>query len=181
MDFFCKHTIVIPRLPWLFTIAKAVSSMVVLVNLETSNTVDSFIFGMSAFACQYMAIELVRYSDGWWRTWCQLVDMTQRLLFSSILLCNYTCHEDAYLEFFHVIELLEPAVFKAHNVSNLICKLRSMKSWIHTCLFFKAIITSANEVFRDQESDIAVGISQDWTSSWDIVKWDVIFKQNASS
>jgi len=181
MDFLCKHTIVIPRLPCLFTIAKTVSSMVVLVNLETPNTIDSFIFGMSAFACKSIAIELVWYSDGWRRTWCPMVHMMRRLQFCSILLCQYTCHEDAYLESFHVIGVFEPAVLEAHHVSNRICKPRSMKSWTLTFSFFNDIITSSKEVFIDQESDITVGISQQRNSSWDTVKWDVIFKQNTSS
>ena len=42
LNFLCKLTIVIPRLPCLFKMAKAVSSTVVLVNSVTSDSVNSF-------------------------------------------------------------------------------------------------------------------------------------------
>jgi len=44
--FLCILTIVIPRLPCLFKMAKAVSSTVVLVNSETSVSDNSFDFAM---------------------------------------------------------------------------------------------------------------------------------------
>jgi len=45
-NFFSKLTIVIPRVPCLFRIAKAVSSTVKLVNSVTSDSVNSFNFAM---------------------------------------------------------------------------------------------------------------------------------------
>ena len=42
----CEHTIVIPRLPCLFRLANAVSFTVELVNLVTSDSVNSFNFAM---------------------------------------------------------------------------------------------------------------------------------------
>jgi len=46
LNFLCKLTIVIPRLPCLFKMAKAVSSTVVLVNSVNSESVNSFNFAM---------------------------------------------------------------------------------------------------------------------------------------
>jgi len=46
MIFLCRHTIVIPRLPCLIKMAKAVSSTVELVNSVTSDTVNSFNLAM---------------------------------------------------------------------------------------------------------------------------------------
>jgi hypothetical protein len=46
MNFFCDHTILIPQLPGLFNMANGISSMVVLVNSETSYSVSSFNLSM---------------------------------------------------------------------------------------------------------------------------------------
>jgi hypothetical protein len=46
LNFLCKLTIVIPRLPCLFKMAKAVASTVVLVNSGNSDSVYSFDFAM---------------------------------------------------------------------------------------------------------------------------------------
>jgi hypothetical protein len=66
--FLCKHTIIIPRLHYLFKMAKAVSSNVDLVNSVTSVSVNLFNFEMWAFATKCFPIELVPCSDGWQRT-----------------------------------------------------------------------------------------------------------------
>jgi len=57
-------TIVIPRLPCLFRMAKAVSSTVDIVNSDTSDSVNSFNFAMCTFASKCFPIELVPCSDG---------------------------------------------------------------------------------------------------------------------
>jgi len=46
MNIFCKLTIAILRLPCLFDMAEVVSSTVVLVNSETSGSVNSFNFAL---------------------------------------------------------------------------------------------------------------------------------------
>jgi len=61
-------TIVIPRLPCLFSMAKAVASTIELVNSVTSDSVNSFYFTMCAFASNCFPIELVPCSDGLRRT-----------------------------------------------------------------------------------------------------------------
>jgi hypothetical protein len=68
MIFLCKITIVIPRLPCLFKIAKAVSSTIALDNSVTSDSVNSFNFTMRAFASKSFPIEVFPSSDGWGRT-----------------------------------------------------------------------------------------------------------------
>jgi len=84
MIFLCKLTIVIPRLPCLFKMAKAVSLTVELVNSVTSDSVNSFNFAMWAFASKCFPIELVPCSDGWRRTWWQTIHMMPGLPVSSI-------------------------------------------------------------------------------------------------
>jgi hypothetical protein len=54
----------IPQRRCLFSIAKAVSSTVDLVNSNTSDFVNSFNFAMSTFANKCFPIELVPCSDG---------------------------------------------------------------------------------------------------------------------
>ena len=51
-----------------------------------------------------------------------------------------------------------PTFIEAHQVSNMICKSRSLKSRIKTSLYSDEILTSSDEVFKDWESDLAVGI-----------------------
>jgi len=65
MNFLCELTILIPWLPCLFSMAKAVSSMVELVNSETSDSVNLFNFAMCAIASKCFPIELVPCCDGW--------------------------------------------------------------------------------------------------------------------
>jgi len=88
LNFLCKLTIVILRLPSLFKMAKAVSSTVVLVNSVTSDSVNSFNFAMWAFASKCFPIELVPCSDGWRRTWWQTIHMMPGLPVSSIPQCT---------------------------------------------------------------------------------------------
>jgi len=88
LNFICKLTIVIARLPCLFKMAKAVSSTVVLVNSVTSESVNSFNFPMWAFASKCYPIELVPCSDGWRRTWWQTIHMMPGLSVCSIPQCK---------------------------------------------------------------------------------------------
>jgi len=68
MNFLCKLTIVIPRLPCLFSMAKGVLSTVEVVNSVTSDSVTAVKFVMCAFSSKYFPIQLVPCSDGWRRT-----------------------------------------------------------------------------------------------------------------
>ena len=88
MIFLCKLTIVIPLLPCLFRMAKAVSSTVEQVNSVTSESVHSFNFSMWAFASKCFSIELISCSDGWRRTWRQMIYMMPGLPVSSIPQCR---------------------------------------------------------------------------------------------
>jgi len=83
-----EHTIVIPRLHCLFSMAKAVSSTVGLVNSVSSDSVNSFNFAMWAFANTCFPIELVPCSDGWQRTWWQTMHMMPGLPVSTIPQCK---------------------------------------------------------------------------------------------
>jgi len=47
---------------------------------------------------------------------------------------------------------------QAHQASNMICKVRSLKWRIMTSSLWEETITLSNEVFNDSESDVAVGI-----------------------
>jgi len=88
MVFLCKLTIVIPWLPCLCRMAKAVSSTVELVNSVNSDYVNSFNFAMWAFASKCFPIELVPCSDGWRRTWWQTIHMMPGLPVISIPQCK---------------------------------------------------------------------------------------------
>jgi len=88
MVFLCKLTIVNPRLPCLSRMAKAVSSTVELVNSVISDSVNLFNFAMWAFASKCFPIELVTCSDGWRRTWWQMIHMMPGLPVFSIPQCK---------------------------------------------------------------------------------------------
>jgi len=83
-NFLCTVTIVIPRLPCLFSMAKAVSLTVELVNWLNSDSVNLFNFAMCAFASRCFLIEVVPCSDGWWKPWWQMIHMMQGLPVASI-------------------------------------------------------------------------------------------------
>jgi len=63
INFLSELTIVIPRLPYLINMAKAVSSTVELVDSETLNSVISFNFAMCGFASKCFPTELVPCAD----------------------------------------------------------------------------------------------------------------------
>ena len=86
--FLCKLMIVIPWLPCLFKMAKAVSLTVELVNSVTSASVNSFNVAMWAFASKCFPIALVPCSDRWQRTWWQTIHMMPGLPVSSIPQCT---------------------------------------------------------------------------------------------
>jgi len=158
MIFPCELTIVIPGLPCLFRMAKAVSSTVKLVNSVTSDSVISFNFAMWAFASKCFPIELVPCSDGWQRTRWQTIHMMPGLLVSSIQQCKLNHHEGACLELFQDIGCFEPTFIEAHQASKMICRVGSVKSWMKTRSILEQTLTSSNEVFQDFESDMAVGM-----------------------
>jgi len=101
-------------LPYLFTIAKAVSSTVELVNSVTSDSVNSFNFVMWAFASKCYHIELVPCSDGERRTRWQTIHMIPELPVSSIPQCKLNRHEAACQELFQAIGCLEHTFIGAH-------------------------------------------------------------------
>jgi len=177
MNFSCELTIVIPRLPCLFNMASAASSTVELVNSVTSNSVSSFNFVMCAFARKCLPIELVPCSDGWRRTWWQMIHMMPGLRVSSIPQCKQNCPEGACLEFFQAIEHFEPTFIQAHQASNTICSVQLFNSRIKTYSFLEDINTYSNQVFTDCESDMAVGIG--WLGNWtwqDVNRYGIVEK-----
>jgi len=158
--FLCELTIVIPRLPCLSRIAKAVSSSVERVISATSDSVNSFNLAMWAFASKCFTIELVPCFDGWRRAWWQTMHMMPGLLVSSIPQCKLNHHQGACLQLFQAIGPFESTFIEAHQASKMICRVWSLKSWIKTRSFLKEIITSIHDVFNDFESNMAVRITK---------------------
>ena len=62
-----------------------------------------------------------------------------------------------------------------------IWKVRWLKPRTNTCSFLEEIIISSIQVFKDCESDMAVGIGNLGDSSHSTAKSDVIVLQNAGS
>jgi len=174
MNFFCRLTIVIPRLPCLFNMAKAVSSTLVLVNSATSNSVNSFNFTTCAFASNSFPMELVPCSDGRRRTQWPMIDIIPGLPVSSILQCKLKRHKGACPGLLPATGRFEPTFIDTHQASNMIVKVRSLKSRIMTGSFSEYIITSSNEIFIDWESNMVVGIWKLCNSSWETVKSNII-------
>ena len=156
MIFLCKLTILSPRLPWLFRMAKAISSTVELANSVTSDSVNLFNFAMWAFASNCFSIELVPCSDGWLRTWWQTIHMMPGLPVSSIPQCKLNRHKGTCLELFHPIGRFERTFFEAHHASKMIRKVRSLKWRITIRSYLEVMIISSDEVFTDGVSDLGV-------------------------
>jgi len=113
VNFFGDLTILIPQLPCLLSMAKAVSSTFELVDSVTSNSVKSFNIAMCTFANRCFPIKLVPCSDGWWRTWWQSIHMWPEQQVSSIPHCNFNYHEGASLETLLAIFRFKPTLFEA--------------------------------------------------------------------
>jgi hypothetical protein len=124
----------------------------------TSDSVNSFNFAMWAFASKCCPIELVPCSDGWLRTWWQMLHMMPGLPVSSIQQWKWNRHEGACLELFQAKGRFEPTFIQAHQASKMICKVWSLKSQIKTRSFLEEIIPSSNQVCKDCVSDMAVEI-----------------------
>jgi len=158
MDFLWGLTIVIPQLPCLPRMAKAVSSTVELINSVTANSVNLYISAMWAFASKCFPIELVPCSDEWRRTCWQTIHKMPALPFSSIQHWNYYCHEGACFEVSQAIERFEPTFIDAQPASKMTCEVRSLESRIEIHSFLEAIKTSINMVLKDFEYNIAIRI-----------------------
>jgi len=87
-NFLGELTILIPRLPCLLRMVKAVSSTVELVNSVTSDSVNSYKFAMCAFSSKCYPSELIPWSDGWQRPWSRMILMMLGLLVLSIPHCK---------------------------------------------------------------------------------------------
>jgi len=81
--FLCELSSVIPRLPCLFRMAKAVSSTIELVNSVTSDSVNLINFVMWAFASKCFPMDLVPCSDGWRTTWWNTYDARAASILNS--------------------------------------------------------------------------------------------------
>jgi len=79
---------------------------------------------------------------------------------SSIPQCKLNCHEGTCRELFQAIGRFESTSIEARQASKMVCKVRSLNSRMKTRSFLEEIITSSNEVFKDFESVIVVGIRQ---------------------
>jgi len=181
IDCVSKFTTVIPWHPWLFRMSRADSSTVKLINLVTSDSVNSFYIAMSAFASKCFLIELVPCSDARQRTWWQTIHMIPGLPVFSLSQCKYNGQEKACLESFQGIGCFEPTIIETYEASKMICKVRSLKSWIMAPSFLVEIITFSNEVFEDFESDMAVGIRKLGNPTWETAKSHVIVNKNGGS
>jgi len=181
MNLLCEFTIINPRLPCFFRMANDVSSTVEQVNSVTSYSINSFNFAMWAFASTCLPMELVPCSDWWRRTWWQTMHMIPGLLVSSIPQCKSYYHGDACVVLFRGIGRFVPTFIAAHHTSKMICNVSLLKSWIKTCSFLEEIITSSIEVFKDFESDMAIGIRPFGIATWETAHSNVIVKQNVDS
>jgi len=162
----CELTIVIPQLPGVFRMGKAVSSTIEVVNSVTSDSVNSFHFVMWAYASKCFVIELVPCSDGWRRTWWQTIHMMPGLPVSSIPQCKWNRHVGTCLEIYQAIGFFETTFIEVHLALRMICNVRLLKSRMKTRSFLEEIITSSKEVFKDFESDMAISIRKRGIPTW---------------
>jgi len=180
INFLSELTIVIPWLPCLFSVAKSVPSTVELVNSVTSDSVDSFNFALCASTSKCFPIELSPCSDGWQRTWWQMIHRMPGLPLSSIPQCKWKCHKGACFDSFKAFDPFKSVLIAVQDASNIICTVRSLKSQTKSFSFLDDIITPSLKVLKYLESDILVGIWKLHNSTWDevtrlvIVKWIIV-------
>jgi len=156
--------------------AKAISSTVDLVNVVISDCVNSFNFGMCPSASKCFPIQQVPCSDGWQRTWWQIIPMMPGLRSSSILQGKQNPHDGTCLESFQAIGGVGTACVEAHQASNMICKVWSLISEIKTYSALEDINTSNNKVLKDFESIIVVGSWKLGNLTCETVKSSVMVK-----
>ena len=77
---------------------------------------------------------------------------------NTIPQCKENHHDGPCLEIFQVIDPFEPSFIEAHKASKMTYNIWSLKSQIKTPSFLDKIITLSNEVFKDFESDLELGI-----------------------
>jgi len=77
---------------------------------------------------------------------------------SSIPQCKLNRHKGACLELFQATGRFLTTSFEAHQASKMIRKVRALQSRIETRSFLQQIISPSNVVFKQSESDVAVGI-----------------------
>jgi len=167
INFHCELTIAFAWLPCLFSMAKAASPTIELVNSVTSDTVHLYNFELCAFVNNCFTTKLVPCFDGCWRTWWQKIHLMPGMLASSILQCKLKYHQRACAELLKAIAHFEPIFIEANHASNTICILRLLNSWIMTCFFCEDIKTSINKELKDIESDMAEGIWMLHNSTWE--------------
>jgi len=153
-----KCTIQIPPLNCLFKMAKAISSTFELANSVTTDFLTSFICAMSTLASKWYATELMPYSEGWRRSWSVTWHVMPWQLVFSILQCTFYRHDGECLHLFQTMGPCKPMKIEANWASNIICKVRLLKSQIMTPSSVQDILTSSNEVYIDTESEIMEGI-----------------------
>ena len=107
--------------------------------------------------------------------------MIPGLLVSSIPQCKLNRRQGACLESFQAIGCFESMFIETHQVSKTICKVRSLKSQKKTHSSLEEIITSSIEVFKDCESDMAVGIRKLGNTTQLTAECKVIVQQIACS
>jgi len=181
LNFLRELTSIIPRLPCLFRIPKAVSMTFKLDNSVIPLSDDTFNFAIWAFASKCFPIELVPCSEGWQRTWWQTMHMIPGQPVSSISQGKWNHHVDACLECFQGREHFEPTFIESYHALKIICEVRSLKSWIKTHSILEEIITSSNEVLIDCESDRVVGIRKLGNLTRETAESNVVVKQTAGS
>jgi len=89
-NFHRECTILIGPVPYLFSVAQAISSTVELVNCKTSDLVNSFNYAMCIYVTSCFPIELVPCSERWWRTWYQKIHIRPGLLSPQFHSANRT-------------------------------------------------------------------------------------------
>jgi len=170
INIFCELTIIISRLPCIVSLSKAVSSAVVLVNWETSDSVNMSNFAMCTFASKCFTMELIPCSDGLWRTWWETIHMMSVLPVTSFQQFIEKLHEGAWLKLFQPVRCLEPTFTEVHQVSKIGYQVRLLKSRIKTCECLEDIMTSSHKVFKDLESNIVTGDRKLSNLSWKTAK-----------
>jgi len=110
-----------------------------------------------------------------------MIHIIPGLLVSSILQCKLYCHEGKCLELLQAIGHFEPIFIEAQQPSMMVCKVRSLKLRIKICSFLEEIITSTNEVFKDVESDMVVGIRKPCNATEETAESKDTVKKTAGS
>jgi len=157
INFLYQPSILIPQLPYYFTMAKAVSSTVELVHSLKSDSFTSFILGMWVFNSTCFLIKLVSCINGQRRTWNLTIYQIPDLPVCLIPQYNWNCHQHACCDWIQAIGHWKATFIESYQAPQIMGEVISLEYRVETISFLEGIIAARNAVFYDFVRYMVIG------------------------